>query len=342
MPRSREDARTAALDQIRKEVDTIDLSGVSESVECIKTGVVAFDLAMDGGWPVGRLSELAGDWQSGKSLLAYQSIAECQRQGGIAFLDDVERALDKTWARKLGINLDELFYYHSSSLEDGFQHLFRVCTVVRNSSQFRDVPVLYIKDSLEASIAKDEAEKEFGEMGVAMRSRAISSGLRRLMNLIADQRIAVVLINQLRTNIGPMYGPKEETTGGRAPKFYASMRTILRKGKKIKDGERTVGIEGTMEVLKSKIGTPFKSVHFQIIFRRGIGALSGLLPFLVTEGAIKKLTPHSYQFGSDRFRPQDFSRVWTESNEALLAKLKELETESPERNENEDIKEEGE
>lgn len=315
--------RDRDLDNLRKTLTTVDLSEVSENVQCISTGVISFDLAMGGGWPESRISELGGMWQTGKSLIAYQSIRECQKSGGIAFLDDAERAFDKRWARIIGVNLDDLFLYNSTSLEDGFEHLEKACTAVRESPSFANCPVLYVKDSLEASIAMDEIKKSLTETGgVALRARSISRGLRRLTNLIADQRMSVLFINQLRTKIGVMFGDPDETSGGKAPKYYSGMRVALRPGGKIKVDEKVVGFKCSFEVIKSKIGVPFKKVHFELMLNRGIHSMSGLLPYLLSEGVITKPTTKSYQFGDVRFPSTDFPKVWEEKKVEIVVALK--------------------
>jgi len=318
-------SRNSEFEELRKQLSSIDLREVDEDVRCIPTGVTAFDLAMGGGWPESRFSECYGTWQSGKSLLMYQSIRACQRLGGLAFLDDAERAFDKRWARTLGINVDDLFYFISESLEHGFAHLEKVARIVRESPSFRNVPILYVKDSLEASIAKEEEEMEFSKTGVALRARAISTGLRRLTNLIADQRIAVVFVNQLRTKIGVMFGTPEETAGGKAPKYYAGLRVLMKKGKRIKMGTRTVGMAGTLEVIKSKIGVPFRHVNFQMMFNRGIPELSGLLDYLVEQEVIKQPTSRAFEFEGERFSRRKFPEVWEEKKEAILESYRKME-----------------
>jgi len=324
-----EERKARELERLRSDLSTIDLSELNENIRCISTGVVAFDLAMGGGWPESRFSEIFGEWQSGKSLIMYQSIKECQAAGGLAFLDDSERAFDKRWARALGINLDELFYFISTSIEHGFEHLEKVCHEVRKSPEFRDVPILYVKDSLAASIAKEEADMTFEKTGIALQARAVSKGLRRLTNLIADQRVAVVFVNQIRTKVGVMFGPSSESTGGRAPKFYAGMRIGLYKKSKIKRAGRIVGMGGLFDVVKSKIGVPWRQVKFQMLLKTGVHALSGLFEYFISESVIKQLTTRSFEFAGDRFKRQDFPAMWADAGkrEALLMEYKRVQEE---------------
>ena len=181
--------RRKELEALRKGLAVVDLSKMVPG-PCISTGVIAFDLAMAGGFPEGRFAEVFGEWQSGKSLLMYQTIAQCQKAGGIALLFDSERALEKRWCETLGINLEELFYYTPTSLEDAFGEMQQAIRTVRSKSTlFKDCPVLIVYDSLAASIARDEEGEDFGTPEMARRARVISSALRKMTNLVADFRV---------------------------------------------------------------------------------------------------------------------------------------------------------
>jgi recombination protein RecA len=305
------DARKRGIEDLKKSLSTVELP---EATRRVSTGIISVDLATGGGFPEGRFSEVAGEWQTGKSLICYQAIAQCQKSGGLAILDDAERAFDKRWAKILGINTDELMYFISTSLEHGFEHVEMVAKQVRENEEFKDKSILYVKDSLEASIAKEEAEQDFAKAGIAQRARVISRCLRRITNLIADQRIAVVFVNQLRTNVGVMFGPNEESGGGKAPKFYAGLRCIIKKHGKIIEESRVVGTKGILEVIKSKVGVPFKRTEFEINFNKGIDRYSGLLPYLVAEGVITRPTTQSYGFGDLRFKAKEFRQVWKENS----------------------------
>jgi recombination protein RecA len=256
----------------------------------------------------------------------YQTIAQCQRVGGIAILDDAERAFDRRWARILGINLDELIYYIAPSLEEGFEHLERVTKSVRENPLFATTPILYIKDSLAASIAKAELGQEFGKSEMGLRARSISQGLRRLTNLIADQKMVVIFVNQLRANIGVLFGEKEETTGGKAPKFYAGLRAAMTKGAKIVNKERTkvLAVKGLFEVVKSKVGIPFKRVGFELLLGKGIPALSGLLDYLVNEGVIARPSTGWFEFKTERFRRTAFEEIWRGKQNEMLEVLRQF------------------
>jgi len=321
---SRDSKRQEELEAIRSKLSTVDLSSVSEKIRCISTGVEAFDLAMGGGFPESRFSEVYGEWQSGKSLLAYQTIVQCQRSGGIAMLFDSERALDKRWAKTIGINTDDLFLFVPASIEDAFEKMQSAVRVVREESEtFKDAPLLMVWDSLAASIAREEIDQPFGKSEMGLRARSISQGLRRLTNTIADARVAVIFVNQLRSKIGIIFGSKDDTTGGRAPKFYAGLRIMLKKGKKIVSSEkkRVIGVQGELEVIKSKIGIPFKKVSFELIFNKGIHRLSGLLDYLVNEDVISRPTTQRYEFEGLSFRKREFPEVWQQNRDKMIAKL---------------------
>ena len=315
-------SREKEIEALRKDLGVIDLTRI-DSVSTISTGIVAIDLALGGGFPEGRFSEVYGDWQSGKSLLLYQTIAQCQRGGGICILLDVERSLDPVWIRALGINMKELLYYTPVTLEEAFDDVeTAVKTIRRKSSIFKNSSVLIGYDSLAASVAKDEFNKSFGQPEMAIRARVISSSLRRLVGLLADQHIAFILVNQLRSKIGVMFGPTEETTGGRAPKFYASLRVSLRKrGQITKDG-KVVGVKGELVTVKSRIGVPFKSVPFSMMFSSGIDRFSGLIVYLEKYGIIKKSGPW-IAFGKHKMKTTAFLKSWDSLSSEVIAKLKE-------------------
>jgi recombination protein RecA len=235
-------------------------------------------------------------------------------------MDDAERAFDKRWAKVLGIDTDELIYFISPDLESGFEHIEKLAKKVREG-EFKDKPILYVKDSLEASIAKEEAEQDFAKAGIAQRARVISRCLRRITNLIADQRIAVVFVNQLRTNVGVMFGPSEESGGGKAPKFYAGLRCVVKKHGKIIEDNRVVGTKGVLEVIKSKVGVPFKRTEFEIVFNKGVNRYSGLLPYLVAEGIVTRPTNITYAFGETKFKAKEFRSVWKENEKEFREAL---------------------
>jgi len=310
---------------LKKSLSAVDFSK-EMAIKGISTGVVAIDLATCGGIPEGRFTEIFGEWQSGKSLLMYQTIVQCQKNGGVALLFDSERAFDTRWGGTLGINLNELLLFNPCSLEDAFSGMENAIKAVRGGS-FKDSPVLIVYDSLAASVAQAELKQTFGQPEMALRARVISSALRKMTNLIADYRVALVFVNQLRSKVGVMFGPTTDTTGGRAPKFYATLRMEMRKRNRIKKDDNVVGVSGEMEVVKSKIGVPFRRVEFDLLFDKGIPRLSGLLDYLVRYGIIKQ-SGAWFQFKAKRFRSSQFESIWSEIEEDVMNAYREL-VESP-------------
>lgn len=309
------DDKKKDFDALKKSLQVVDLSKEA-SVRCIPTGVISIDLAVGGGIPEGRFTEIFGEWQSGKSLLMYQAIAECQRRGGVAFLFDSERAFDIRWGKALGIDVDELLLFYPESLEDAFTDMEKAIRLVK-SGGLKDRPVLIVYDSLAASVAKDELEQGFGKPEMALRARVISSSLRKMTNLIADHRVALVFVNQLRSKVGVMFGPTSDTTGGRAPKFYATLRLEMSKRNKIKRGDEVIGVQGVLEVVKSKIGVPFRRVNFELFFDKGIDKLSGLLDYFIRYGIIGQSGAWC-SFQNKSFRAAQFPQIWEEHSEELM------------------------
>jgi recombination protein RecA len=317
-------SREKELEVLRRDLNIIDLSKIAPPPS-ISTSVVAFNLAMGGGFPEGRLSEVLGDFSSGKSLLAYLAIAAVQKAGGLAMLLDSEWALNLAWVRALGINLEELLLIHPESLEDAFTRIeAAIKRIRRDTSLFKDSPVLIAYDSLAASVAREELAQEYGKPEMAIRARVISQAMRKQVALIANYRIALVVINQLRTKVGVMYGPSEDSTGGRAPKFYASLRVALKKKKQIMDGENVVGVNGELTVIKSKVCIPFRQVNFQMVFTKGIDRFSGLADYLNRLAVFGKTQSGWYTFGKQKFREAQLPGLWDEMEGSVKEKLNEF------------------
>jgi len=308
--------QAAAFARLRRKIESIDLSS---DVRVMSTGVIAFDYIMGGGLPEGRLTEIYGDFSSGKSVFVYQAIAQTQRAGGVAMLHDSEGALNEPWAEMLGIDLDRLFYYEPMPIESVFQQMEDGIEAVRSDSYFRDKPFLIAWDSVAATQAEEESRQPYGHPEVALRARVISAGLRRLTRLIRDSRAIAVFVNQLRDRPMVLFGETEETTGGRAIKFHASLRLKMRKkgGKagKIVEGDRVVGMRGDLECTKSKVCVPFRYADFELYYDRGILRDSGLLALAVREGKVQH-EPKStwYSIGEKKFRASEFNEeLWREA-----------------------------
>ena len=247
----------------------------------ISTGALSLDLALGGrGLPKGRVVEIFGPESSGKTTLALTAIAHAQKGGGVAAFIDAEHALDPSWAKRLGVNLDELLV----SQPDTGEQALEICELLVRSNAVNVVVV----DSVAALIPRAEIEGEMGDSHVGLQARLMSQALRKLTGAIAKSDCIVIFINQLREKIGVMFGSPETTTGGRALKFYASIRIDIRRIGAIKDGERNVGNRVRAKVVKNKIAPPFREAEFDIMFDEGISTSGDLLDLAVLDNVVEK------------------------------------------------------
>jgi len=258
-------------------------------VEVIPTGSVSLDIALGiGGVPRGRVVEIYGPESSGKTTLSLHIIANAQKTGGIAAFVDAEHALDPEYAKRIGVNINDLLI---SQPDNGEQALDIVETLVR--SNMVDVIVV---DSVAALVPKAEIEGEMGDHHVGRQARLMSQALRKLTAIIARSNVVVIFINQIRMKIGVMFGNPETTTGGQALKFYSSVRIEVRRSAQIKRGEEVVGNRVKAKVVKNKVAAPFRTAEFDIMYNEGISFSGDLLDAGVLYGAIKK-AGNSYIFG---------------------------------------------
>ena len=250
-------------------------------IETISTGSLGLDIALGvGGLPRGRVVEIYGPESSGKTTLALHAIAEAQKSGGTAAFVDAEHALDPVYARKLGVNIDELIV---SQPDTGEQALEIVDTLVRSNA----VDVLVV-DSVAALVPRAEIEGEMGDSHVGLQARLMSQALRKLTGSISRSRCLVIFINQVRMKIGVMYGNPETTTGGNALKFYASVRLDIRRTGQIKDRDDIVGNSTRVKVVKNKVAPPFKQVEFDIMYGEGVSKVGEILDLGVKAGLVEK------------------------------------------------------
>ena len=255
-------------------------------VEVVPTGSIALDVALGtGGLPRGRIVEIYGPESSGKTTLTLHAIAEAQRAGGVCAFIDAEHALDTEYAKRLGVQLDDLLV---SQPDNGEQALEITDTLVRTGAID-----LIVVDSVAALTPKAEIEGEMGDAHMGLQARLMSQALRKLTAVISRTRTVVIFINQLRQKIGVVYGNPETTTGGNALKFYCSVRLDIRRKKVIKRGEESIGSEVKVKVVKNKLAPPFREAEFEILYGTGINKLCELVDTGEKLGLVEKSGPGS-------------------------------------------------
>ncbi|NCN25801.1 recombinase RecA [Candidatus Falkowbacteria bacterium CG10_big_fil_rev_8_21_14_0_10_37_14] len=264
----------------------------SMEVDVVPTGCVSLDLALGvGGIPRGRIIEIYGPESSGKTTLAQHIIAETQKMGGIAAFIDAEHALDPEYAKKIGININDLII---SQPDSGEQALEILETLVRSNAI--DVVVL---DSVAALVPKKELEGDMGDMQMGSQARLMSQALRKLTSIVSKSHTIVIFINQIRMKIGVFFGNPETTTGGMALKFYSSLRIEVRRAAQIKQGEKIIGNRVKAKVVKNKVAAPFKTCEFDIMYNEGISLAGDILDTGTAYGVISK-KGNSYAYSEEK------------------------------------------
>ena len=305
-------ALAAALAQIEKQfgkgsIMKMDGSHQDEDLEVISTGSLGLDLALGvGGLPRGRIVEIFGPESSGKTTLCLETIAQCQKNGGVCAFIDAENAFDPIYARKLGVKVEELMV----SQPDTGEQALEICDMLVRSGGV-DMVVI---DSVAALVPKAEIEGDMGDSHVGLQARLMSQALRKLTGHIKKTNTLVVFINQIRMKIGVMFGSPETTTGGNALKFYASVRLDIRRTGQIKKGDDVIGNETKVKVIKNKVAPPFRQAEFDILYGEGVSWEGELIDLGVKYDIVEKSGAWYSYNGAKIGQGKDNVRVWLKEN----------------------------
>lgn len=310
------DLAISQIDKMFGDGSIMRLTGEHRPIPGISTGCLSLDLALGGrGIPRGRIVEIFGPESSGKTTLALTVAANAQKNGGVAAFIDAEHALDPTWARRLGVDLDSLLVSQPDTGEQGLE----ICELLVRSAAV-DVVVI---DSVAALIPRAEIEGEMGDTHVGLQARLMSQAMRKLTGAIAKSDVTVIFINQLREKIGVMFGSPETTPGGRALKFYSSVRIDIRRIGAIKDGDQNIGNRIRTRVVKNKIAPPFRDAEFDIMFNEGISTSGDILDLAVADEIVKK-SGAWFSYGEIRLgQGRENSKQYFRDNPELLNEIRE-------------------
>ncbi|MEX0701635.1 MAG: recombinase RecA [Planctomycetales bacterium] len=319
-PRKSGDAMLAnALGQIEKAFGQGAIMKLTEEAKAgiagIPSGALSLDIALGGrGFPRGRVIELFGPESSGKTTLALHAIASAQKGGGIAAFIDAEHALDPSWAKRLGVNLEELLVSQPSYGEEALQ----IAEMLIKSNA---VDIIVI-DSVAALVPKSELDGEIGDTHVGLQARMMSQAMRKLTGAISKSKTTVIFINQIREKIGVMFGSPETTPGGRALKFYSSCRVDVRRVSSLKEGDVTIGMRMKVRIVKNKVAPPFRVCEFDLLGERGISTEGDVLDLAVEDRIVDK-SGAWFSYGETRLgQGRDKARAHLEENPELVAEIR--------------------
>ena len=321
---ARKEALLTALKGIRKDFGEGSIMKLGENkganVEVYPTGILSIDAALGvGGLPKGRIIEIYGPESSGKTTLALHAVASCQKLGGTAAFIDAEHAMDPSYAEKIGVDINEIYV---SQPDSGEQALDIAEALIRSGAI--DMVVI---DSVAALVPKAEIEGDMGDAHVGLQARLMSQALRKLTAIVSNTNCVVIFINQLREKVGVLYGNPETTTGGKALKFYSTIRIDVRKSEPIKEGKELVGNRTKIKIVKNKVAPPFKSVVVDMLYGQGISKYGDMLDIAVNMNIITK-SGSFYSYEGERIaQGRDPARKWLETNpdkaDAIEAKIRE-------------------
>lgn len=306
-----------AMDQITKQFGDGSIMKLGDAykvdVELISSGALSLDLALGGGYPKGRVIEIYGPESSGKTTLTLHAIAEVQRKGGTAAFIDAEHALDPAYAKRLGVDTDNLLV---SQPDNGEQALEIVETLVRSNAV--DLVVI---DSVAALVPQAEIDGDMGDSHMGLQARLMSQALRKLTGIISKSKTTVIFINQIRMKIGVMFGNPETTTGGNALKFYASVRIDIRRIGQIKNGEEIVGNRTKVKIVKNKIAPPFRIAEFDIMYNEGISNTGDVLDLAVQHEIVGKAGAWFDYADAKIGQGREATKAYLKENPKVLAEI---------------------
>ncbi len=322
MAKEKENLRADALDETLKQIEKLYGKGAvmrlgdreTVDVDAIPSGSLLIDEAIGvGGYPKGRIIEIFGPESSGKTTLALHAIAECQKNGGRAAFIDAEHAIDPLYAKNLGVDINELIL----SQPDNGEQALEIVEMLADSGSIN----LIVVDSVAALVPQAELDGEMGDSSVGLQARLMSKAMRKIAGILNKKECAVIFINQLREKVGVMYGNPETTSGGRALKFYASVRIDIRRTEAIKQGADIVGNTCRVKIVKNKVSPPFKQCEIDIIYGQGISKEGEILDRAVELGLIKKSGSWFEYNGNKIAQGRDAAKTYIKENEDIAAEL---------------------